>query len=57
MPYLSVPYILLAIVMAWIGRRSRLGFTKMFLLSLFLTPAATFVYILLMPYERSNCRG
>lgn len=58
MPYLSVPYVALAVVVAWVGRDSRLGFLKMFLLSLFITPMATFCYLLLMPYERrTDSRG
>lgn len=57
MPYLFVLYVALATLVAWVGRDSRLGFLKMFLLSLFITPLLTFLYILLIPYERGADSG
>lgn len=45
-------YVVLALLVAWTGRHTRLGYLKVFLLSLFITPLLTFLYVLLIPYER-----
>ncbi len=57
MHHLFIFYVAIALLVAWIGRDSRLGFLKLFLLSLFITPVLTFLYILLMPDERPADSG
>lgn len=46
-----VAYIVIALLVSWVGRRSRLGPAKIFLMAILLTPILPLVYLLVVPDE------
>lgn len=52
MPYTIALYAYLCLVVAILGRRSRLGFFRSFALSLFITPALAAIFIFLFSPAR-----
>lgn len=47
MPNALILYVILSLVVAYLGRRTRLGAVRSFMLSLLLTPLMVFIYLLL----------
>jgi hypothetical protein len=47
MPHALTLYLILALVVGYLGRRTRLGALRSFMLSILLTPLIVFIYLLL----------
>jgi hypothetical protein len=52
MNLLAVGYIAVALLLAWVGRRTRIGPIIIFLTSIVLTPILPLVYLVIASFER-----
>jgi hypothetical protein len=52
MNFLAVGYVAVAILLAWVGRRTRIGPIIIFLVSIVLTPILPLVYLVVISFER-----
>jgi hypothetical protein len=52
MNLLAVGYVAVAILLAWVGRRTRIGPIIIFLVSIVLTPILPLVYLVIISFER-----
>ena len=55
-PFSIVAYLLLCLMVAWLGRRTRLGFFPGLLLSLMLTPLPTMLYLMIFSSAEERTR-
>ena len=54
MPLFMGAYVAVALVLAWLGRRTRVGPVLIFLISLFVTPIFPAIYVLIARLERKG---